>query len=159
LPLTGPAAGLVLLGAWLCTYRFMYYDVLVAAVGVVVILADPAPYFRRRWWPFASWAPVLAGLLILIENGLAPLNLDMTASIRGLRRTATAADGGTQLKAPTIKVATGDDYPWDTVTVVGLWVWCGVRVLRARRGAAEQHETRGESPMDGSLDKLAAGPG
>jgi hypothetical protein len=137
LPLTGPTAGLVLLGAWLCTYRFMYYDVLVAAVGVVAILADPSPYFRRRWWPFASWAPVLAGLLILIENGLAPVNVDMTASVRGLRWTATAADGSTQLKAPTIKVATGDDYPWDTMTVVGLWVWCGVRVVRRGQGAVE----------------------
>jgi hypothetical protein len=137
IPMTGPAAGLVLLGAWLCTYRFMYYDVLVAAVGVVAILADPAPYFRRRWWPFTSWAPVLAGLLILIENGLAPLNVDMTASIRGLRWTATATGGSTQQKAPTIKVATGDDYPWDTVTVVGLWVWCGVRVVRNRQGTAE----------------------
>jgi hypothetical protein len=51
------------------------------------------------------------------------LNVDVTASIRGFRWTATAADGSTQLKAPTIKVATGDDYPWDTVTVMGLWAW------------------------------------
>src|SRR5829696_1767930 len=28
---TGPLAGSVLLGAWLCTYRFMYYDALLAA--------------------------------------------------------------------------------------------------------------------------------
>jgi hypothetical protein len=137
----------------------MYYDALVAAVGVVAILADPAPYFRRSWWPFASWAPVLAGLLILIENGLAPLNVDMTASIRGFRWTATATDGSTQLKAPTIKVATGDDYPWDTVTLLGLWAWCGVRVVRGGRGTAEQRGARGESPVHRSLDELAAGPG
>ncbi len=73
---------------------------------------------------------MLAGLLILIENGLAPLNVDVTASVRGLRWTATAADGRTQLQAPTVRVATGDDYPWDTVTVLGLWAWSGVRVVR-----------------------------
>jgi arabinofuranan 3-O-arabinosyltransferase len=137
-PMTGPAAGLILLGAWLCTYRFMYYDALVAAVGVVAIMADPRPYFRRRWWPFASWAPVLAGILLLIENGTAPLNVDVTASIRGLRWTATAPDGSTKIKAPTIKVATGDDYPWDTVTVFLLWVWCIVRVLRTGDETTDQ---------------------
>ena len=47
-----------LLGAWLCTYRFMYYDALVAAVGVVAILADPSPYFRRRWWPCVGFERV-----------------------------------------------------------------------------------------------------
>jgi hypothetical protein len=151
IPLTGPVGGLVLLGAWLCTYRFMYYDALVAAVGVVAILADPGPYFRRRWWPFVSWAPVLAGLLILIENGLAPLNLDMTASVRGLKWTATAADGRTRLRAPTIQVATGDDYPWDTVTVVGLWAWCGVRVGRGKGGTAGPRDA-GVDAVRGSQD-------
>jgi hypothetical protein len=63
------------------------------------------------------------------------LNLYVTASVRGLRWTATATDSSTQLKAPTIKVATGDDYPWDTVTVLGLWVWCGVQLMRDDRRA------------------------
>ena len=132
-PVTGPAGGLVLLGAWLCTYRFMYYDALVAAVGVVAVLADPAPYFRRGWWPFASWAAVLAGLLVLVENGTTPLNVQVTAKVHGLRWTATAADGTTRVEMPTVKVASGDEYPWDTVTVLVLWGWCVVRVLRSGR--------------------------
>jgi arabinofuranan 3-O-arabinosyltransferase len=131
-PLTGPRAGLVLLAAWLCTYRFMYYDALLAAVGVVAILADPRPHFRRAWWPFATWAAVLAALLLMIENGTAPLNLDVSASIRGLKGTVTAADGSTRVTAPTFYVATGDEYPWDTVAVFALWVWCGIAVLRRR---------------------------
>jgi hypothetical protein len=110
----------------------MYYDALVAAVGVVAILADPAQYFRRRWWPFRSLAPVLAGVLLLIENGTAPLNVELTARFHGLRWTAHNADGSTKLRAPTIYIASGDDYPWDTVAVLVLWVWCIVQVLPAR---------------------------
>lgn len=135
IPPTGPAAGLVLLGTWLCTYRFMYYDVLIAAVGVVAILADPRPYFRRARWPFRSWAPVLVALLLIVENLISPLNVDMTASLRGLRATVTAPDGATMVTAPTIHVSSGDEYPWDTVVVLGLWAWCAVQVVRRREEA------------------------
>jgi hypothetical protein len=133
-PLRGPAGGLVLLAAWLCTYRFMYYDALIAALGVVAILADPKPYFRRGWWPFRSWAPVLAAVLLIVENMTAPLNVEVTAGLHGLRWTVTHPDGSTQLRMPMIYLATGDYYPWDTVTVVGLWVWCIVQILRGRAG-------------------------
>jgi arabinofuranan 3-O-arabinosyltransferase len=128
----GPLPGLVLFGAWLCTYRFMYYDALLAAVGVVALMADPRPCFRRSWWPFASWAAVFAGLLLLVENATAPLNLELTGSVMGLRRTVTAADGAEHIVAPTIYIASGDYYPWDTVVVLTLWVWCAIRVIRQR---------------------------
>jgi arabinofuranan 3-O-arabinosyltransferase len=129
---SGPLPALVLLGAWLCTYRFMYYDALLAAVGVVAILSDPRPYFRRAWWPFTSWASVLAGLLLLVENAIAPLNLELTGSLMGLRRTITAPDQTTHLAVPTIYIASGDYYPWDTAVVFALWVWCVIRVIRQR---------------------------
>jgi arabinofuranan 3-O-arabinosyltransferase len=43
---TGPPAAFLMLGAWLCCYHFMYYDVLLAALPVLLLFADPAPYFR-----------------------------------------------------------------------------------------------------------------
>ncbi|HEX3150279.1 MAG TPA: glycosyltransferase family 87 protein [Gemmataceae bacterium] len=138
--LSGPFAGLVLLAAWLLTYRFMYYDALLAAVGVVAILADPRPHFRRTWWPFASWASLNASFLLLIENVTSPLNVEVTASIHGLKGTVTAADQSTHVTAPTIFVASGDEYPWDTIAVIALWLWCVLTVWRIRRssvGAAE----------------------
>jgi hypothetical protein len=43
---TGPAAAFVLLGAWLCCFHFMYYDVLLSAIGVIVLIADPGKFIR-----------------------------------------------------------------------------------------------------------------
>jgi hypothetical protein len=39
---TGPAAAFILLGAWLSCFHFMYYDAVLAALGVLVLLAEPA---------------------------------------------------------------------------------------------------------------------
>jgi len=128
-PLTGPLPAFVLFAAWLCTYRFMYYDALVAAIGVVVLMADPRPFFRKSWWPFASWAAVLVALLLIVENVTAPLNVEMSASVMGFRKTLTNEAG--RVTAPTVYIASGDEYPWDTVVVIALWVWCLVRVMRS----------------------------
>jgi arabinofuranan 3-O-arabinosyltransferase len=43
---TGPPAAFLLLGAWLCCYHFMYYDVLLAALPVLLLFADPGRYFE-----------------------------------------------------------------------------------------------------------------
>lgn len=128
----GPLPAVVILGAWLCTYRFMYYDVALAALAVVALMSDPRPFFRPAWWPFASWAAVLVALLLLIENAIAPVNLELTGSVMALKKTVTAADGATHLAAPTFFVATGDYYPWDTVTLFALWIWCAIRVIRPK---------------------------
>ncbi|HEY8506293.1 MAG TPA: glycosyltransferase family 87 protein, partial [Gemmataceae bacterium] len=45
-PDTGPLPAFLLLGAWACTYRFMYYDVLASLLAVFVLMADPRPFFR-----------------------------------------------------------------------------------------------------------------
>jgi arabinofuranan 3-O-arabinosyltransferase len=127
--LVGPLPAFVLFAAWLCTYRFMYYDALIAALSVIVLLADPRPYFRRAWWPVASWASFFIGLLLIIENATAPLNVELTASAMYYRGTETAQDGGTRQTAPTVRVGSGDEYPWDTAGVFALWVWCAVAVL------------------------------
>ncbi len=91
--LSGPLPCLILLGVWLCGYRFMYYDVFLAAVGVVALMTDPRPFFRRSWWPFASWAAIFVGVMLLIENATSPLNVEVTASIHGLKGTIPTSNG------------------------------------------------------------------
>jgi arabinofuranan 3-O-arabinosyltransferase len=125
----GPLPAFVFLAAWLCTYRFMYYDALIAALGVIVLLADPQPFFRRAWWPVASWASFFIGLLLIVENATAPLNVELTASAMYYRGTETALDGSTRQTAPTVRVGSGDEYPWDTAGIFALWLWCAFAVL------------------------------
>ncbi len=45
---TGLSAGFLFLGAYLTCYRFMYYDVLLAAAAVAVLFADPRWFLRTR---------------------------------------------------------------------------------------------------------------
>ena len=57
---TGPAPAFLLLAAWLTCYHFMYYDVLLSALPVFVLLAKP----RRLLEPtFLAFAKVPGSLL------------------------------------------------------------------------------------------------
>jgi hypothetical protein len=60
---TGVGAGFLFLGAYLTCYRFMYYDVLLAAAGCAVLFADPRPFFRTRVFglTFTPQTPLPAG--------------------------------------------------------------------------------------------------
>jgi hypothetical protein len=44
--LAGPPAAFLLLGGWLCCFHFMYYDVLLTALPVVLLLSDPRRYLQ-----------------------------------------------------------------------------------------------------------------
>jgi arabinofuranan 3-O-arabinosyltransferase len=52
---TGPLAAFLLLGAWLSCYHFMYYDVLLAALPVALLITEPRRYLT----------PVLVAVAIL----------------------------------------------------------------------------------------------
>jgi len=138
--LEGIYPAMILLGAFLCAYRFMYYDAMIAVLGAIVLMADPRPFFRKAWWPFASWSSILVGMLLLVENATAPLNVDVTANVGGLKRTVVAADDTTEKVAPKFYVGSGDYYPWDTVVVIWLWAWCGARLVRRRNQASTDSE-------------------
>ncbi len=54
--MNGPAAGFLLLGAWMSCIHFMYYDVLLSAVAFLVLLDPPAEIFRRKFVGFGGAA-------------------------------------------------------------------------------------------------------
>jgi hypothetical protein len=45
---TGPAAAFVLLGAWFCCYHFMYYDMLLTALPVFLLLLEPRRHVEPK---------------------------------------------------------------------------------------------------------------
>jgi hypothetical protein len=51
---TGPAAGFLLLGAWFSCFHFMYYDILLAALPVLVLLTEPRRFLQVRRVAFLS---------------------------------------------------------------------------------------------------------
>jgi hypothetical protein len=51
----GPMAAFVLLGAWFCCYHFMYYDMLLTALPVWLLLIEPERYLRRRFLTVHDW--------------------------------------------------------------------------------------------------------
>lgn len=124
---TGLAAAFLALGAYLCCYRFMYYDALLSFFGVALLFAEwdtfvpPAdtPGWRGlllRWADAAATPPVIVlVVLFVLENVLLRAGLEVVLpGLPGHRRT----------------IGTGPRYPWDTVLVLGLWVWAGWRLVR-----------------------------
>jgi hypothetical protein len=113
--LEGPSAAFLLLGAFLSCFHFMYYDVLLAGLPIVLLFTDPARYLTpapfgragpRGGWVWNAFAPTLLVLLIVLTQ---------------------AADGvdywflGRKSQYP----------PFDTFCLLALWLWCGWKWLRA----------------------------
>ena len=95
----GPA--FLLLGAWLSCFHFMYYDVLLAALPVLLLLVGPWEDLKRR---FLSWK----NLWILF----------------GMEATALALLAASAYGYP--GRALGFRYlPYELVALFVLWMWCG----------------------------------
>src|SRR5581483_10015153 len=141
-------AGFLFLGAFLTCYRFMYYDVVLSAVALAVLFADPARFFRPRVFSVepvshapAPFGPRLLGhvnsfpltvlvLLLCVDNVFLGANVQATVGFGHFAQSVTAADGATGLDVPTVRAEMSVFYPWDTVMLLGLWLWCGWRVAR-----------------------------
>jgi len=206
----GLGAGFLFLGAFLCCYRFMYYDVLLSALAIAVLLADPWRYFHTRVFDLkftlqsplgiakpsqetspesGSSPPPLWGrslrseaeqrvggeaiesdsplhasptrgevnvseshasscrtsrligyvnsfpltillFLYVLDNSLLGMQVEATFGVGYLGRTVTAPNGSTSFVIPRIQADSALFYPWDTVLLLLLWLWCAVRLIR-----------------------------
>jgi hypothetical protein len=146
----GPA--FVGLGAWLSCFHFIYYDVLLAALPVALLLADPHRYLlpvqvkllaadepndRNKTLRLVnSFVLNCLGLLVLYEQVLMPLQLDFAITIGCLP---------TGWNVRPIHLSTRQaGTPWDTVGLLAIWAYCGIRLLR-------QNETRPQAVAAGAL--------
>ncbi len=157
---TGLSAGLLFLGAYLTCYRFMYYDVLLAAVAVAVILAEPRRFLRTGTFELAprELEPKIPSERELATPPIAPkpfgarmlgyvnsfpftilvLLFLLENTLSGMAVEATLGFGYFATPStepgggatPRLKADTGVKYPLDTFLLLTLWVWCAWRVLR-----------------------------
>jgi hypothetical protein len=141
----GTAAAFVLLGAWLVCYHFMYYDVLLTALPVWLLFTDPRKYIEPV---FAGWG----------RFGMARSNPDVLqyyrpGSILRVRRwlpfltsgygqlfvlnsmvlTLVAVLLAVQYALPLVDIGAYKGPPVDTYVLIGLWAWCGWRLLRDKQ--------------------------
>ena len=59
----------------------------------------------------------------------------MKFEITGVAYSATSKrvlEDGTTEMAPRLVVGTSDRYPWDTVIILAIWMWCWMTVLAGR---------------------------
>ena len=144
---TGLGAGFLFLGAYMTCYRFMYYDVLLSAVALAVLFADPRKYLRPRpvalvqtdpppdpagprWTGYLNSFPLTVFvLLVLVDSVLVGLKIEATVGIGYLER-AVPSGGATVLATPQVTGDTSTNYPLDALLLLALWAWCGWRLWR-----------------------------
>lgn len=133
----GLRAGFLLLGGWLCCYRFMYYDSALISVGLAALLAYPRwtmagwrgqlrevdqPPVRRRTFMFVNSFPLSMLVLLLIT--------DTVLLYSGNQ--ATFANDAFQKEVPDTSGATATKRATDgTTTTVPKTIWTH-RQLRIR---------------------------
>jgi hypothetical protein len=145
---TGLGAGFLFLGAYLCCYRFMYYDVLLSVLPFAVLFADPrrflraTPYelrsvdgptpdlLRPRWVGYVNSFPLtVLVVLLLIENWLLHLGIQGEVGLGYFATTTTAVGGGTEKHVPTVSVELSLYQAWETILLLLLWGWCALRLM------------------------------
>lgn len=141
---TGLGAAFLTLGAYLCCYRYMYYDVLLAVLPLAMLFADPKHFlggpvfdFRiaanpglsdalpmptmvngGRWVGYLnSFAATILVALYLAENWLMHFGLEASVVF------------GFLTGRPKLSAEVNLFHAWDTLMLLALWVWCGYRLV------------------------------
>ncbi len=164
----GLRAGFLLLGGWLCCYRFMYYDSVLIAVGLVALLAHPKwqttgwraelkvpnqPPAGRRAFVFVNSFPLtILVLLLLADNALLYCGQQATFANDHIQKevpdtppTATRlADDGTTVTVPKTKWVTRElkmrfDYNHPVETFLVFALWVWCAGRLIRHGDREKH--------------------
>ena len=101
---TGPLVAFIVLGMWLCSFHFMYYDLLLAAFPLAVLLVDDSTFRLTGWTSLASPRTLLPVCLIVL------IYLEYLVNYLAERCFNAHAVVGT----------------WDTPFLIIIWAWCGV---------------------------------
>jgi len=143
---TGLGAAFLTLGAYLCCYRYMYYDVLLAVLPLAMLFADPGRFLRGPVFDFRvatnpgvsetlptptapngshwvgylnSFAATILVALYLAENWLMHFGIEASVVFGFLASP----------KAPKLSAEVNLFHAWDTLLLLALWAWCGYRLV------------------------------
>lgn len=140
----GPAAAFVLLGAIFTCYQFMYYDILLAALPVLLVFAELRCYLPSVSWHWPScdsdktkarksslkkvFSSVFGVLrppfkFRLERSSVPPLLLLLMVMLSPLPYYLVPLHTTLHIQ------------PWDLYSLLLLWMWCGYRVLREQPAA------------------------
>jgi hypothetical protein len=150
----GLGAAFLFWGAFLTCYRFMYYDVLLALMGFAALAAErgrlvrtrvvhlfisppaspgePSPPVAARALGYVnSFAVTALFALFVLENVLIPYDVKVTAAVGAYSQTKPDGTVG----PASFSMEANLNHAWDTVLVLLLWAWAGVKLLwRAEPG-------------------------
>ncbi len=163
---TGPEPAFLLLGSWLCCFHFMYYDVLLAALPVLLLLTEPRRYLQPL---FLALVPLNAAQLGEKQahyyrpgfpTTYPPAPPTLTAGygnvwvLNSMTLTLFALLLATAYVLPIWDIGVYG-FPWDTVCLVALWLWCGW--LWSRQPAPSAPPTPSDVPSrDGQMSASSA---
>ncbi len=161
----GPPAAFLCLGAWMCCYHFMYYDVLLGALGLFLLFTEPRRYLSPLLVLLGRLQNREAGPRIVeyhrpaLPDGVVP-DLPLAIAPRAvwtlnrMAPTALALLLACQYLFPSLGLGSQWGTPWDTLILAGVWIWCGWQWLRhGEKIAMSWDETEPAVAMAGAPTK------
>jgi hypothetical protein len=136
---TGPLPAFVFLGAWMSCFHFMYYDVLLAALPVFLLLTEPGRYLIPRLLAIIPLGKSSAGKGLQttymprrapgypVAPFLLPARPENVWVCNSPTLTLYAALSSTALLFPLFGF-NARSFPWDTIFLMILWAWCAVLI-------------------------------
>jgi hypothetical protein len=135
---TGPAPAFLMLGAWMCCYHFMYYDVLLTALPVLLLFTQPRRYLEPVYLVVVPLpGPVLDAELegyhrARLTHAAPPRPPALRPAYRNIWVVNRVLPNLVLVLLATLWVFPhlgGGGYfgtPWDTYCLLVIWLWCGV---------------------------------
>jgi hypothetical protein len=160
-PPDGPPAAYLFLGAWMCCYHFMYYDAVLGSLGLFLLFTEPRRYLSPLLVALRPLPNDAAGPAVVAYHRpalpeqlppSAPLDVPPGAvwTLNRLAPTAWVLLLLIHYLFPVLNWGSHWGTPWDTLTLAGVWAWCGWQWLRHGNKVAASWEQGqpAERPVD-----------